>query len=827
MCIRRREWPLCSAARWRGAKGVGRQLIRASLFRWVLGVGFATVALYFALPGDLLKDALYLIIGAIATVLIVVGVRMHRPAAARGWYLVAAANGCFVAADSVFNAYDILLQGAIPLPSIADAIYLAGYPLLFAGILRIFSRRNSTGGRDNWVDAGIVCVGTLGLTWHFLMGPTLHSAAAAGESDGALGSTAFNLGKFVTMVYPAMDLGILAVVVAAALRGTGRRAADRLLLAAVVLMLVADFWYDLSVLHDTYSASSPVNLFFLLNYVMVAAAATHPSSGLGHGELGESALQITQSRRWVPFLGSAALISPALLLVNGIAGVPVDVPVLAASSLIVFALIALRAFWLFARIKRQNELLQHRSQSLRWALAAQELLEEDLQHQALHDALTGLANRALLQDRIEQALKSASPQSQVSLCFCDLDDFKAVNDTLGHPAGDELLTVVAKRLTSIVRGAATVARLGGDEFAVLLEDAEQPGAAAVLAERIVSVLRQPIRLADQNIALSVSVGVVVAGPGTTVDRLMSEADAAMYGAKTSGKNRVAVFETFMRSRLIEKMAVVNGFSGALRRSEFLLEFQPHFGLEDNRLSGFECLVRWQHPTLGLIGPGRFIAIAEETRFILELGSWILLSACRHAAAWPTTNISSDSSKNGRPAAALTVSVNLSGWQLQDPDLLQIVREALEISDLPPERLILEVTESVLLADPAHTASVLRALRGLGIRIAIDDFGTGYSSLSQLRQLPVDILKIDKSFIDPLIDPANEGDAFVTTIVRLANELKLGTVAEGIEHEIQRDTLIRLGCREGQGYLMSASLSAKKTSQFIVEHEARFADRVAG
>jgi len=216
----------------------------------------------------------------------------------------------------------------------------------------------------------------------------------------------------------------------------------------------------------------------------------------------------------------------------------------------------------------------------------------------------------------------------------------------------------------------------------------------VLAERIVSVLRQPIRLADQNIALSVSVGVVVAGPGTTVDRLMSEADAAMYEAKTSSKNRVAVFETFMRSRLIEKMAVVNGFSGALRHSEFLLEFQPHFGLADNRLSGFECLVRWQHPTLGLIGPGRFIAIAEETRFILELGSWILLSACRHAAAWPTTDISADSSKNGRSAAALTVSVNLSGWQLQDPDLLQIVREALEISDLPPERLILEVTENV-------------------------------------------------------------------------------------------------------------------------------------
>lgn len=789
--------------------GGGGMFSRLSLWKWVLAAGVGIVTGYYLIPGDPLKDLAYSAVGAGATVAIVIGVRLHRPTAARGWYLVASANLCFVLGDIVLNLYDGLWHTEPPFPS-ADVVYLAGYPLLFTGLVRIMRPHGMAGSRDGLLDAAIVSVGALGLTWHFLMGPTLHATALSAGSRGGAG---FSPAKLVTMLYPAMDLGILTVVVAAVLLGSARRAADQLLLAAVVLILIADFWYDLDTLHGSYGAGSAVNAAFLLNYVLMGAAALHPSVGTTHSAAGttvggDPAMAHSERRWWVPLVAGAALISPVIMLVNGIAGLPVDLPVLAGTCLLVFVLVSLRVYWLFGRVTRQNALLQHRSQSLRWALAAQEMLEDDLQHQAFHDSLTGLPNRALLQDRLEQALRTAQLHQPVALCFCDLDNFKGVNDTLGHPIGDELLVVVAKRLTSVVRGLATVARLGGDEFAVLLEDADQLGAANALAERIVSVLREPIRIAEHRIVLSASVGVVLAGPDTTTEQMMSEADAAMYEAKATGKDRVAVFETCMRSRMVERMAMVNGFQGGLSRSEFFLEYQPQFSLADNRLTGFEALVRWQHPTLGLIGPGRFVAVAEETKFILPLGSWILAAACREAARWPAVD-----------DVGLTVAVNLSGWQLQDRQLLPTVLDALRSSGLPGERLVLEVTESVLLADTTQTAQVLRELRGFGIRVAIDDFGTGYSSLSQLRQLPVDILKIDKSFIDPLFDPTNQGDAFVSTIVRLARELKLSTVAEGIEHPIQRATLIRLGCQDGQGYLMSVPLGAQRAIEFIARNSA--------
>jgi predicted signal transduction protein with EAL and GGDEF domain len=369
--------------------------------------------------------------------------------------------------------------------------------------------------------------------------------------------------------------------------------------------------------------------------------------------------------------------------------------------------------------------------------------------------------------------------------------------------GDQLLLVVAKRLSSIVHGQATVARLGGDEFAVLLENVEQPEAAIALAERIVSVLRQTIHLPGHDIRVAATVGVAVACPGATAATMLSEADAAMYEAKSAGKNRVALFENSMRSRLLERTALVNCFPGALQRSEFVLEYQPQFGLRAGRLEGFECLVRWRHPSLGLIGPNRFIPLAEETRFILPLGEWILQAACTEAAAW---RVQDD--------APLTVAVNVSGWQVQDPGFLDLVQDALGGSGLSPHRLVLEITESVLMADPAGMADVLRSVRRLGVQVAIDDFGTGFSSLSHLRQLPADILKIDKSFIDPLVDPLREGDAFVATIVRLADDLGLATVAEGIEHHSQLDALVRLGCRSGQGYLVAASLTAAATRRFV-------------
>lgn len=780
-------------------------LVRQQWWKVVLATGLLMVAGYFLLPGTLAQDIWYSVIGILATVVVLVGIQLHRPPARRGWYLIAAANGCFVIGDLVLNFYDLTLGDGAPFPSAADVIYLCGYPLLFAGVFLVGRSGKGAGSRNGWADAAIVCVGTLGLAWHFLMGPTLHGAV----DDGGGGLPgAVTLGKLVTMLYPIMDLGVLTVVVGSIMIGTARRTSDRILVVAVAVMLVADFVYDLQVLHGGYSSDSPVNAGFLLNYVLLAVAAVHPSVG----RVREPASSELQQRRWLPLVVGAAFLSPVIMLAGGTLGFPIDLPVLSATSVLVLVLIAFRVSWLFGQVQRQNDLLCDREESLRWALAAQRMLEDDLRHLALHDGLTGLANRGLLQERVEQALSGPLPRRPVALCFCDLDNFKAVNDSLGHSAGDELLVIVAKRLSGMVRGLASVARLGGDEFAVLMEDGDQPESATTLAERILSVLRQPIKVAEQEICLTVSVGVAVAVDGSTAVQLLSEADAAMYEAKTAGKDRVAVFQTFMRSRLVEKMTLINYFPGSMRRGEFFLEYQPVIALGSDRLEGFEALVRWRHPTLGLIGPDRFIPLAEETRLIIPLGRWILRTACLQAARWPSPD-----------GGDLSISVNISGWQLQDPGFVDYAKDIVASSGLRPERLVVEVTESILLTDPTHTAKVLGELQGLGIRVAIDDFGTGYSSLSQLRQLPVDIIKIDKSFIDPLVDPASEGGAIVATIIRLASDLNLYTTAEGIEYQSQRDALVRMGCHCGQGYLMSAPLGASATERFI---ESRVSSRRA-
>ena len=765
-------------------------------WRLVLGAGVLMVVGYFLLPGDEAKDVLYSVVGLASTVAVLVGIRVNRPAARRGWLLIAAANGCFVGGDVVLNVYDLVLVRSEPFPSVADAIYLAGYPLLFAGVYLIGRPNRVAGSRNSWTDAAIVCVGTLGLTWHFLMGPVLHGGVNGRGGDGL--GVSVTLGKLVTMLYPIMDLGVLTVVVGSIMIGSARRTSDRILVLAIAVMLVSDFVYDLQLLHGGYSAENPVNAGFLLNYVLLAVAAVHPSAG----HLRERTGPELERWRWLPLVAGAAFLSPMIMLAGGTLGFPIDLTVLSATSVVVLVLIALRVSWLFGQVHRQNDLLRDREQSLRWALAAQRMLEDDLRHLALHDSLTGLANRGLLQDRVEQALAGPPPRRPVALCFFDLDNFKAVNDSLGHESGDQLLVIVAKRLSRMVRGLATVARLGGDEFAVLMEDGDQPESATALAERILSVLRQPIKLADQEICLTVSVGVAVAVDGTTPVQLLSEADAAMYEAKSAGKDRVAVFQTFMRSRLVEKMTLINYFPGSMRRGEFFLEYQPQIALGSDRLEGFEALVRWRHLTLGLIGPDRFIPLAEETRLIVPLGRWILRTACFQAARWDVMG------------AGLSISVNISGWQLQDEGFVESAKEIIAASGLRPDRLVVEITESVLLGNPTRTAKVLADLKCLGIRVAIDDFGTGYSSLSQLRQLPVDIIKIDKSFIDPLTDPASEGGAIVATIVRLAADLNLTTTAEGIEHQTQRDALVDMGCQSGQGYLMSAPLGAAATERFV-------------
>jgi diguanylate cyclase (GGDEF)-like protein/PAS domain S-box-containing protein len=420
-------------------------------------------------------------------------------------------------------------------------------------------------------------------------------------------------------------------------------------------------------------------------------------------------------------------------------------------------------------------------------------LQEQLAHQAFHDSLTGLANRALFIDRVSHALGLTRRRNAlVGVLFVDLDDFKTVNDSLGHAAGDELLVAVAGRLLSCLREEDTCARLGGDEFAVIIESIGGPEDAIVVARRIIDAVSEPLQILGSQVSVQASVGIALGSSSVSTSEILRNADLAMYRAKSDGKSRFALFEPAMHARVLERLALKAELQHAVSAQQFELHYQPIVALQSGLPVGVEALVRWNHPERGLVMPDGFVPLAEETGLILPLGRFVLQSACQQATLWRSV---------GYPG--LGVSVNISAKQLASPHLPAEVTSALAESSLEPCALTLEITESMLL-DSQPVVSRLEALKRLGVRIAIDDFGTGYSSLNYLRRFPVDTLKIAKPFVDE-IGSRPDQRRLVEAILRLGATLGLETVAEGIEEEPQRDLLRKLRCRFGQGYFFSRPL----------------------
>ncbi|HLI57534.1 MAG TPA: EAL domain-containing protein [Actinomycetota bacterium] len=426
------------------------------------------------------------------------------------------------------------------------------------------------------------------------------------------------------------------------------------------------------------------------------------------------------------------------------------------------------------------------------------ILEDQLRRLAFQDPLTGLANRALFRDRVEHALRVAKRTGATcGVLFIDLDNFKTVNDSLGHGAGDELLREIGRRLESNLRAGDSVARLGGDEFAVLAENVGDDIEAGRVGARLLATLQSPFHLGGRDLLPQGSVGaaVVWAGQGT-VDEILRNADAAMYEAKAAGKGRVALFRPSMHDAAVRRLELESELRRALAAEEFTLMYQPIVALGTGRFAGFESLIRWQHPTRGLIPPAEFIPLAEETGLIIPLGTWILKRACQELA---------DLARSG-DLGDVRMTVNISSRQLGDPSFETVVASALAESGIDPGRLVLEITESVLICDGEDIVARMRRLRELGVQFALDDFGTGYSSLGYLRRYPIQILKIDKSFVFALGEGPEE-TAVVRAILSLAATLGMEVVAEGIESRWQADKLRDLGCGLGQGFLFAAPLPA--------------------
>ncbi len=429
-------------------------------------------------------------------------------------------------------------------------------------------------------------------------------------------------------------------------------------------------------------------------------------------------------------------------------------------------------------------------------------LQDQLVHEAYHDGLTGLASRALFREKLHGAL-AAGTGADVSVLFLDLDGFKEVNDSLGHAAGDQLLIQVAERLRATVREGDTVARFGGDEFAVLIESAPGPDVtgtdeAAAVADRIVAAVGEPFPVGGRDLHVGASVGIASAADARDIEQLERNADLAMYRAKEAGGNSVARYDPQMHDQLVDRLALESDLRLAVQRGELVLHYQPTVDLATGEIAGFEALVRWRHPTRGLVPPLDFIGIAEATGLIVPLGRWVLTEACRQAVAW---------------GGELRMAVNVSVRQFHHGDLAATVAEVLAQTGMPPARLCLEMTESVLLSDTDENIGQLLRLKALGITLAMDDFGTGYSSLAYLRRFPMDVLKIDRSFVDRLGgDP--EDEALVHTIVQLGRSLGMATVAEGVENGQQWAALRAMDCDLAQGYFLARPLPAAEAEQLL-------------
>jgi diguanylate cyclase (GGDEF)-like protein/PAS domain S-box-containing protein len=434
-------------------------------------------------------------------------------------------------------------------------------------------------------------------------------------------------------------------------------------------------------------------------------------------------------------------------------------------------------------------------------------LEDQLVHQAFHDSLTSLANRALFKDRVDHALQRTKRQTpSVAVLFLDLDGFKEVNDSLGHAAGDRLLIQVAERLHSCVRPSDTMARFGGDEFAVLIEDASDDIDVVQVADRVLEGLRQPFEVNGRELHVRGSMGIArMESDVDGADQLLRNADLAMYRAKAAGQGGYERYDPEMHTELVQRVQLESDLRRALEAGELFLQYQPTFDLGSGQIVGAEALARWNHPVRGLVPPTEFIPLAEASGLIRPLGAWVLREACRQAAEWQR-----NSPPRERP---LTLNINLSGRQLQSPEVVDDVARALTESGLSPSALVLEMTESVLMDDNEDVLAILKQLKQLGPRLAIDDFGTGYSSLSYLHRFPVDMLKIDRSFVERL-SHASDNAELARTIVRLGQSLQLVTVAEGVEDSAQFLALRRMGCDVGQGYYFGRPMESEEISRLL-------------
>jgi diguanylate cyclase (GGDEF)-like protein len=745
---------------------IPREFMITLLAGLVVVLAFVSVASRGLTHGDIFPELSQLVevtAGLLALIALSTAARRASGRERRAWAFLTATIAFWTLGTAVYAARGLLLHHYEGNHLSAEAFFLCALPTAFLGFWQFPADRGPISGRLRpTLDALIVASSGAFVSWDVAL-----NTIVSHRDDGITG--------WLTLLYPISDLILCTFAVLIAARApANRRISISLLAAAMFAFGVAD--------------SSGVTLQSLGLYHIGGLSDVGWMIGLTLGSLsalsygyerpariGRAAANAQWRSALLPYLlvGPAVTVGAADILSNRLPD-PVGVFIGGAVVLLVCA--------------RQMLTVRENLQLVAKLTGS----ESDLRQQALHDPLTGLANRRLFRERLEAALDTRAPH-EIAVVFVDLDDFKVVNDTLGHATGDDLLRQVANRLQTCTRGSDIAARLGGDEFAVLLTIGGLD-AAQIVATRLNRALRQPILCGGTPLFIQASVGIAAGGDDLdheSSQQLLEQADMAMYAAKDAGKARVEVFVPAMRERLLDRAAVKDDLARALGRQQLRLHYQPIVDLATGDIVGAEALLRWAHPQRGFIPPLTFIPLAEETGLIQPIGRWVLETACAAAAAW----------REDRPGSSYQINVNVSAGQLISTDLVEDVASVLSRTGLPAELLTVEITESVLMADMAAVASMLGQLRSIGVRIAIDDFGTGYSGLSYLDRLPVDILKVDKAFVDR-VDKKSRRPALAGAIVGLGELLGLDSVAEGIETPGQRQAMVDLGCRHGQGYLFS-------------------------
>jgi diguanylate cyclase (GGDEF)-like protein len=684
--------------------------------------------------------------------------RRHRGRVRVGWYLVGASAATWGAGQGVWTVYDLVIHQN-PFPSAADAGFLASVPILLVGLLTMPVWPASRAARLRAITDGLLIAGGLLLvSWN-----TVLAAIVASPADTALG-------QGLSLAYPVCDVIVVTVLAIMWSRATaGARAPLLMMIGGLTLIAVSDSTFAYQQAQNSFVSGNVINMGWVAGYLAV---------GLG------ALLSLNR-----PLRPTVAAVPSWSALILPYAPVPLVVGFAVQDRVIqgkisIFTLVMALAVFVIVLV-RQGLSVRDNIRLLR-RLARN---ETELHHRAEHDPLTDLLNRSSFIRSVEELLAASAPGRLCAVMFVDLDDFKHINDSLGHTFGDQAIVGVGRRLRSCTRDGDLVARLGGDEFAIFLRGLPNVSRLVSVAERIIDALNDPFESSDMRASVCGTIGVAIAEAGDDASELLRRADIAMYAAKAQGKGLFGIFEPSMHVAMYAPLERRADLERAVEAGELTLHFQPIVHVPTRAILGVEALIRWEHPRLGLLGPPDFIEDIESAGLMVGIGTWVVREACRQVLQLHAATGQHD----------LVASVNVSSSQLHDPGFVAMIARALAETGLPPTCLVIELTESGSIGDSEVVADRLRVLRQMGVRIAIDDFGSGYSSFMYLRRLRVDALKIDKSFIDDLL-AGGPSTALVEGMLRLGGSLGLDTIAEGVESEEQHAALLRLDCRVAQGYL---------------------------